>query len=195
MPFDWTKPEVDLLSRMWGTGPSAEAIARIITHECGRSVSRNAVISKAHRLGLQRLRGAPRGPAMRKPRARKKPRQPSTAPTADIGRHRGPVETPDPVACIEEPVIPLSERQTILVRRGGKLYANESFGDHCCRWPIGDPRNPEFHFCGRSKVPGVAYCEFHYRRALQPPKVGRKPMDVGEHVAANSNQKTPEVVS
>jgi GcrA cell cycle regulator len=38
-----------------------------------------------------------------------------------------------------------------------------------CRWPIGDPKTPEFHFCAISKVDGTSYCEFHARKAFQPP--------------------------
>ena len=52
--------------------------------------------------------------------------------------------------------IPLAERKTI---------ASLQAGD--CRWPFGDPVELDFHFCGRSKVDGVPYCEFHMRRAFQ----------------------------
>ena len=26
-----------------------------------------------------------------------------------------------------------------------------------CRWPIGDPQQPDFHFCGKKKIPGLPY--------------------------------------
>lgn len=39
---------------------------------------------------------------------------------------------------------------------------------HDCRWPIGDPQGADFHFCGKQKVDGHPYCEFHVRRANQP---------------------------
>lgn len=55
-----------------------------------------------------------------------------------------------------ELVIPLGERKTLQTL------------DACsCRWPIGDPRSADFHFCGKNKVPGLPYCEFHARRAYQ----------------------------
>jgi GcrA cell cycle regulator len=41
---------------------------------------------------------------------------------------------------------------------------------HDCRWPIGDPRQPEFHFCGARQLPGRPYCELHWRMAFQPSK-------------------------
>jgi GcrA cell cycle regulator len=37
----------------------------------------------------------------------------------------------------------------------------------CCRWPIGDPQKPDFHFCGREAVPLMPYCEAHAQRAFQ----------------------------
>jgi GcrA cell cycle regulator len=39
-----------------------------------------------------------------------------------------------------------------------------------CRWPIGDPRQEGFHFCGEPKVPGQSYCSEHLRLAFQPAK-------------------------
>jgi GcrA cell cycle regulator len=39
-----------------------------------------------------------------------------------------------------------------------------------CRWPIGEPRQPGFHFCGLPQLPGNPYCERHWRMAFQPAK-------------------------
>jgi hypothetical protein len=39
-----------------------------------------------------------------------------------------------------------------------------------CRWPVGDPRQADFHFCGEPQVPGQSYCGAHLRLAFQPPK-------------------------
>jgi len=30
-----------------------------------------------------------------------------------------------------------------------------------CRWPIGDPTEPDFHFCGKNTVMGKPYCHEH----------------------------------
>jgi len=47
-----------------------------------------------------------------------------------------------------------------------------------CKWPIGDPADTEFRFCGRSTRPGGAYCEAHAQMAYQPQaKRKRKPTD------------------
>jgi hypothetical protein len=41
---------------------------------------------------------------------------------------------------------------------------------HDCRWPIGDPKDADFHFCGERSLAGRPYCELHWRMAFQPPK-------------------------
>ena len=57
--------------------------------------------------------------------------------------------------------------QKILIRHGdGKLHANENLTASCCRWPVNDPLDPDFHFCGDDKIPGLPYCETHARRAF-----------------------------
>ena len=64
---------------------------------------------------------------------------------------------------------PFAERKTI-----------QMLTESSCRWPIGDPQNPDFHFCNRNKVPGLPYCEVHARRAFQPPQPRRRDREVVE---------------
>ena len=33
--------------------------------------------------------------------------------------------------------------------------------NHTCRWPIGDPKDENFHFCGNKVRSGQTYCEEH----------------------------------
>ncbi len=33
--------------------------------------------------------------------------------------------------------------------------------ERMCRWPLGHPGDPDFHFCGRARVTGRPYCEKH----------------------------------
>ncbi|MCB9958576.1 MAG: global cell cycle regulator GcrA-like protein [Rhodospirillaceae bacterium] len=117
----WTDERIARLSELWGTGKSASEIAEILG-----GVTRNAVIGKAHRLGLS-------------------------------GR-------PSPIKRREAPPAPVVEPTgtTIL-----------SLTERMCRWPIGDPRNPGFRFCGRSILPGHSYCAEHAAQAYQAPKSRR----------------------
>ncbi len=57
-----------------------------------------------------------------------------------------------------EVVVPIAEPVTILELR-----------DSMCRWPIGDPTQPDFRFCGARKTPGAGpYCACHSAIAYQP---------------------------
>jgi hypothetical protein len=42
-----------------------------------------------------------------------------------------------------------------------------------CRWPIGDPRQPGFHFCGAQQVLGRPYCIEHWPLSFIPSASGR----------------------
>jgi GcrA cell cycle regulator len=33
--------------------------------------------------------------------------------------------------------------------------------EHHCRWPLGDPREPDFGFCARARIAGMPYCPGH----------------------------------
>src|SRR5262249_48416331 len=41
--------------------------------------------------------------------------------------------------------------------------------DGACRWPVGDPRHPDFHFCARPAAEGQSYCEPHRAMACMVP--------------------------
>jgi hypothetical protein len=58
---------------------------------------------------------------------------------------------------LDDVKIPLGQRKTM----------NTLLPDDC-RWPIGDPQVADFHFCGKPKVDGHPYCDFHMVRAYQP---------------------------
>jgi GcrA cell cycle regulator len=40
--------------------------------------------------------------------------------------------------------------------------------DRMCKWPIGDPRQPDFHFCSEHAQTGLPYCSEHAAIAYQP---------------------------
>lgn len=50
---------------------------------------------------------------------------------------------------------------------------------HHCRWPIGDPRDPNFSFCGELRADEGPYCTEHRARAYQPAKASEKQMARG----------------
>lgn len=45
--------------------------------------------------------------------------------------------------------------------------------ERMCHWPIGDPKDKNFHFCGCPSAPGMPYCEEHAKIAYQAPGKAR----------------------
>ena len=172
----WNDERVELLKKLWAEGLSASQIA-------GRlgGVTRNAVIGKVHRLGLSGRATTSRMKSLRpRPRvngaaahAQAKGRGKSAFGSVGNSRVRS-LYAPDAepyVSPVEELVIPLAERKSI-----------QTLTECSCRWPIGDPQLADFHFCGKDKVMGLPYCEFHARRAFQPPQPRRR--DREHHIVA-----------
>lgn len=58
-----------------------------------------------------------------------------------------------------------------------ELEANE------CRWPLGDPRQEGFHFCGAQQVLGRPYCIQHWQLSFVPGK-GRQHVSAEKMTAA-----------
>ena len=141
--MSWTDERVDQLKSLWTEGLSASQIARALG-----GVTRNAVIGKVHRLGLA-------GRAA--PSRIERPRLPS-APRLNIRMH-----APEPVVVEEDPI----------VMEDGNFATVLTINNAMCRWPIGDPSENEFHFCGRKPKTGSPYCEAHARKAYQPQQARR----------------------
>ncbi|MFV0281504.1 MAG: GcrA family cell cycle regulator [Rhodoblastus sp.] len=168
--MSWTDERVELLRKLWLEGLSASQIAS----ELSNGITRNAVIGKVHRLGLSGRAKAP-GQTAPRPRAAKPIRTPSSsAPRTHVPIMRGNlayaltsrvVEAPPrPRAQLEEVVIPMSERVTIMELR-----------ESTCRWPLGDPSSPDFRYCGADSPIGEGpYCTYHARIAYQPAQVRRR---------------------
>ncbi len=147
--MSWTEEKVAVLRQYWGSGKSASEIAEIIG-----GMSRNAVIGKAHRLGLA---GRPSPIKERKV----KPKQP--APLAN--------GTPTPAPAQPAPKAPVDNVVELLPGGGATIL---SLTERMCRWPHGDPKQPGFRFCGKPAVEGTSYCAEHLKMAYQPPQPKRR---------------------
>lgn len=155
--MSWTDPRVETLTSLWRSGRSASQIAA----ELG-GVTRNAVIGKVHRLGLDARAkpSRPKSPKMMRPPHQQRPARPegvhhpiSTNPSADMNRLAPrPAHTP----AHERPGC-----ATLL-----------TLTSRTCRWPIGDPTDIAFTFCGRT-TSTHPYCVEHSRVAF-PPRLNRK---------------------
>jgi GcrA cell cycle regulator len=66
-------------------------------------------------------------------------------------------------------VLTKAERLALLSQAPAPLLVGVlALRDGMCRWPVGEPKQPGFGFCGHSQVPGMSYCGHHARVAYQP---------------------------
>ncbi len=212
--MSWTDERINQLKSMWEKGLTASQIAE----ELG-GVSRNAVIGKAHRLGLKsrpspvkaadaKKKAAPAAPkttttAKAKPavrpveareRADSTPSAPAPAATSDnvqpfpsarsdmprivsVGPggflRQGPGEQ-------QAPIPPAPPRRLVPAKPSPEIADKTSLldlTDKICKWPMGHPGEPDFHFCGETVNPGFPYCVEHCGRAYQAqlPRGTRRP--------------------
>ena len=169
--MSWTDERVETLKTLWAEGLSASQIAARLG-----GVSRNAVIGKVHRLGLEG-RAKPNQPKKAEPTPEPEavvqpapeparaeptpePSRPAVAPANDPG-------TPPPQA--EEG----GEEDDVVVPIPRRLKLTE-LTERTCKWPIGDPMHEDFHFCGNDAEEGRPYCEYHSGLAFQPASERRR---------------------
>jgi len=172
----WTDERVEMLKTMWLGGSSASQIAAALG-----DVTRNAVIGKVHRLGLSG-RGKPTSTAA--PRARKprpsgstgasRPRRTTAARSSGVAMGATALKT-DEMAVAELQPAPVARGRAdlVLVGESPRLSIQELKED-TCRWPVGDPMQDDFHFCGRSALDNQPYCEYHCGVAFQAPSERRR---------------------
>jgi GcrA cell cycle regulator len=155
---------VETLKRLWAEGLSASQIAT----ELG-GITRNAVIGKVHRLGLS---GRAKSPNTASPRPRKTRTHPHMIRVARPAvRGNTALATAFEYDFEAEPevvdnVVPMGQRRSLI-----------ELTEHTCRWPIGDPGDADFFFCGGPSAGSLPYCAHHCRVAYQPanPRRDRKP--------------------
>jgi len=215
--MSWTDERIATLTKMWEGGATASQIAE----ELG-GVSRNAVIGKAHRLGLK-SRPSPvkanEEPKAKAPAAKKKEAKPvvikpkdkppvakpaprsANVPSAEASGASAVPSQPLPNAAPDMPNIvsvgpggflrqgpgdqqapipPAPPRRLVPAKPSAEIADKTSLLDlneKVCRWPMGHPGEPDFHFCGQPVNPGFPYCVEHCGRAYQAqlPRGARRP--------------------
>ena len=205
--MSWTDERIDRLKKMWSEGATASQIA----DELG-GVSRNAVIGKAHRLGLD-ARPSPVKPGEEKEK-KSAATAPAKAPRAETPAPRAaeptpshdvpeaiPARTPQrqsnpdniqyrsvgPGGFIRQgpgdtqaPIPPAPPRRLVPAKPSPEVADKTSLlelNDRICKWPMGHPGEPDFHFCGQQSNPGYPYCVQHCGVAYQAqlPRRDRRP--------------------
>lgn len=218
--MSWTDERIESLRTMWEKGLTASQIA----DELG-GVSRNAVIGKAHRLGLksrpspvkatEKVAKPAKAPAPAAPRPaapaaaprvaapvaprpvaplRPEPKPLVDAPEADAASGDAPPKADAPrIVSIgpggfirqgpgdqQAPIPPAPPRRLVPAKPSPEIADKTTLldlNDRICRWPMGHPGEPDFHFCGEAVNPGFPYCVEHCGRAYQAqlPRGTRRP--------------------
>jgi GcrA cell cycle regulator len=150
----WNEVRTETLTRLWSKGWSASQIAA----QMG-GTTRNAVISKARRLGLPYRKGEyGQRQVYFKPRICNRRRPTPHVHPSILNRAVSKLYAlPPPTRTEAVETVFVGERLSLL-----------ELTENTCRWPIGDPREADFHFCGRQKSGNGPYCEHHARIAFQP---------------------------
>jgi GcrA cell cycle regulator len=147
--MEWNEERIEALTRMWREGLSASQVARQLG-----GVTRSAVIGKVHRLGISG-------------------REPPTRPNALGGRPSNRIRATAspggvrrvPAARVAGPGAPRAQpRAPFEVAATASIHTLTS---HACRWPIGDPDQDGFGFCGRLRSGHGSYCAGHAPMAVR----------------------------
>ena len=131
----WTEEMVEGLQQMWTEGLTANEIAKRL------GVSKNSIVGKVHRLCLKA--------------------RPSPIKKKDDEIEEKEIEP----SVVEE--IKTEENEPIVEVKNEKKHKNGNhvklvdLDSHTCRWPLGDPRDEDFCFCGKKVRMGQTYCEEH----------------------------------
>jgi len=163
--MSWTDERVATLTKMWKDGRSAAEIAK----ELG-GVTRNAVIGKANRLGLS---GRTTTSTAKKKKAEPKKtgkaattKQKKAAPKKKQDKKKPKASAAQQKIITEAIKQAAAEADQVLAEGIGLLDLTEKL----CKWPIGDPQENDFHFCGQGSLPNLPYCEEHAALAYQTPR-------------------------
>jgi GcrA cell cycle regulator len=142
----WNDEKIAKLRKLWQEG--------LTTGEIGKrlGVSKNAVVGKAHRLGLK---GRPS--PIKRQEAAATPAAPAAAPSSSPSAAHAP--SAPAAAPVHAPSSSAKKNQP------AKVFTLTDLTHNTCRWPIGDPKHEDFHFCGKQVYPGKPYCLDHCAQA------------------------------
>ena len=160
----WTDEAVEELKRMWDKGMTTGQIAKAL------NVTKNSIIGKVHRLCLT---------------ARPSPIKKASSPKNDSKNVKTTVKTATDNSEKAQKQTDKAPEESIIVKNDDKsLLCKENYtveetniplvklDNHTCRWPVGDPRDDDFCFCGKRVKTGQTYCEEH--AAIAYVKPGKK---------------------
>ena len=137
--MSWNQQKVEDLKKLWSDGVATSRIGEQL------GFTKNAVIGKAFRLGLERRQNS-----------RKKISQPASFSSTTLYR-----ETSSSSSSISVKKEPIRRREKFSFKKS--IVGTGNF--RSCQWPIGDPLEEGFHYCGGQNIPTKPYCIEHFKKA------------------------------
>ena len=132
----WDEVNVARLRELWDQGLPTAQIGKLI------GFTKNAVVGKAHRIGLERRPSPIRRTAVKPDRKKaRSPIMPKLKFENNINQ--------------QEELNNCSNFQPLL---RNTFVSNKNRG---CEWPIGHPEEQDFHFCGKERFSNKSYCLDH----------------------------------
>ena len=133
----WDDDNVKRLKDLWDQGLPTAQIGKLL------GFTKNAVVGKAHRIGLERRPSPIRRTAIK----------------PDRKKARSPVM---PKLNFENKLIQEKGPETKILQTNPSVKnifsTNPKRG---CEWPVGHPDEPTFHFCGKDRFDEKPYCLEH----------------------------------
>ena len=137
--MSWNQQKVEDLKKLWNDGVATSRIGEQL------GFTKNAVIGKAFRLGLERRQNS-----------RKKISQPDSFSPTTLYR-----QTSSSSSSISVKKEPIRRREKFSFKKS--IVGTGNF--RSCQWPIGDPLEEGFHYCGGQNIPTKPYCIEHFKKA------------------------------
>ena len=158
--MSWNEQKVAKLKALWGTHTAAE-ISKIIG-----DVTRNAIIGKANRLNLS-----------------------SKIKTRSVSSNQNFQNTDNENNDSTQKRGRKSRFQSLVIEKNFEPENPkqlEELTDDICKYPINDPTDKNFYFCGRSSLKDFSYCKLHllysYQQKNRKEDVNVKVEDVPQYM-------------
>ena len=135
--MSWNQQKVDDLKKLWNEGVATSRIGEQL------GFTKNAVVGKAHRIGLERRPSPIRRTAV------KPDRKKARSPVMPKLNFENSVETTKVQKNSFNSFTPLVNNLFAPIKKRG------------CEWPVGHPDEPEFHFCDKERFEDKPYCIDH----------------------------------
>ncbi len=155
--MSWNESNVARLKELWDQGLPTAQIGKLL------GFTKNAVVGKAHRIGLERRPSPIRRTAVKPDR--KKARSPIVPTLKFESSKEEPIETTKPQTF--QPAV--KNFFTSQTKRG-------------CEWPEGHPDESDFKFCGKDRFEDKPYCTDHCAVAYVIPEKEEEKQHVVQRV-------------